>query len=338
MSRMDVISIEGRSGRSSVPEWTDALSTRVGQLPLSSWDQERTHCLPVGQQDFNGCIELGILRDIVLAKVTTSTPHHLTFSLRSTPARAPLVLMFQMSGSCQVKQQASSCTLREDDWCVVDTGSPFHISSLSIHNENLSLRLERPSDPEVLALFARGIGHRWRSTTGVSRILAATVRETFNQMNCLAHVRDPGLERGIAGMAWHALREQVEAPPRLGHDDVQRARNKTFIESRLDDPKLSVDAIAHACGMSVRSVHRAFEAEPGGSVSNYVWIRRLSHCAAELRNPGQAHRPITEVCFTWGFNSSSHFSRLFKERFGVTSREYRQVSEPFGETTASASL
>jgi hypothetical protein len=41
MSRMDVISIESRSGRSSVPEWTDALSTRVGQLPLSSCDQSR---------------------------------------------------------------------------------------------------------------------------------------------------------------------------------------------------------------------------------------------------------------------------------------------------------
>ena len=131
---------------------------------------------------------------------------------------------------------------------------------------------------------------------------------------------------------WHALREQIEAPPLPRHDDVQRARIKTFIESRLDDPELSVDAIAQACGMSVRSVHRAFEAEPGGSVSNYVWMRRLSRCAAELRNPGQAPRPIIEVCFTWGFNSTSHFSRLFKERFGVTPREYRQASERFDET------
>jgi len=239
--------------------------------------------------------------------------------------------MFQMSGSCRLEQQGSSCTLRPDDWCLVDTGSSFHISSSSPHNENLSLRLQRPSDPEVLALFAPGTGHRWRGTTGASRILEATVRETFDQMDCLHHFGDAGLERAIAGMAWHALREQIAAPPRLRHDELQRARVKTFIESRLDDPELSVDTIAQACGISVRSVHRAFEAEPGGSVSNYVWIRRLSRCAAELRNRGQAQRPITEVCFTWGFNSTSHFSRLFKERFGVTPREYRQASERFGE-------
>jgi AraC-like DNA-binding protein len=196
------------------------------------------------------------------------------------------------------------------------------------------LRLERPSDPEVLALLTRAFGRRCRATTGVSRILKATLKETFDQMNCLRHVGDAGLEQAIAGMAWHALREAVEAPPHHGHDDVQRARIKTLIESRLDDPELSVDAIAQACGISVRSVHRAFKAEPGGSVSNYVWIRRLSRCAAELRNPGQAPRPITEVCFAWGFNSTSHFSRLFKERFGVTPREYRQTSERFGKTVA----
>src|SRR3954463_6733760 len=142
MSRMDVISIQTRSGRSSVPEWMDALSTRVGQMPLSFWDEERTKCLPVGQQEFNGRIEFGMVRDIVLAKVTTSSPHHVTFSFGSTPPRPPLVLMFQMSGSCRVEQQASSCTLRPDDWCLVDTGSPFRVSSFSLHNENLSLRLD----------------------------------------------------------------------------------------------------------------------------------------------------------------------------------------------------
>ena len=82
MSRIELISIETGSGRSSVPEWTDALSTRIGQVPLSSWDQAHTNCLPVGQQEFGGRIEFGMLRDTILAKVTTSSPHHLTFSPR----------------------------------------------------------------------------------------------------------------------------------------------------------------------------------------------------------------------------------------------------------------
>ena len=55
-------------------------------------------------------------------------------------------------------------------------------------------------------------------------------------------------------------------------------------------------------------------------------MRRVERCADDLRDPGQAHRPITDICFSWGFNSTSHFSRLFKERFGVTPRGYRAAS------------
>ena len=127
-------------------------------------------------------------------------------------------------------------------------------------------------------------------------------------------------------MAWDALREQLEAPSFLVRQDMQRARLKGYIESRLADPELSVDSIAHACGMSVRSVHRAFAADPAGSLSKYIWMRRLSYCAAILRDPKQAHRSITDICYSWGFNSTSHFSRLFKDRFGVPPRRYRPTS------------
>ncbi|MGC1563798.1 MAG: AraC family transcriptional regulator, partial [Bradyrhizobium sp.] len=32
---------------------------------------------------------------------------------------------------------------------------------------------------------------------------------------------------------------------------------------------------------------------------------------------------ITDVCFSYGFSSSSHFSRLFKGQFGVSPVHYR---------------
>jgi len=124
-------------------------------------------------------------------------------------------------------------------------------------------------------------------------------------------------------MAWDAVREQLEAPPPLVHQDLQRARLKGYIEAQLADPDLSVDAIAQACGMSVRSVHRAFAADPAGSVSEHIWVRRLSQCAATLRDPEQMDRSITDICFSCGFNSTSHFSHLFKDQFGVAPRDYR---------------
>ena len=100
-------------------------------------------------------------------------------------------------------------------------------------------------------------------------------------------------------------------------------RVKAYIEAQLADPELSVERIAHACNISVRGLHRLFAEDPAGSVSSYLWQRRLIRCAEVLRDPSQAHRSITDVCFSYGFSSSSHFSRLFKDRFGVPPVRYR---------------
>lgn len=213
----------------------------------------------------------------------------------------------------------------------MDTRHPFDIISLGAHNENLSLRLERPCDPELLALLEQGMARSWCGTSGVSRVLEFTVRETFDQMNCLGHVSETGVELATSGIAWHAVREQLEAPTRLGYQDLQRSRIKAFIESRLDDPDLSLHAIAQGCGLSLRSVHRAFTVDPASSASNHIWMRRLGHCAADLRDCRQEHRPITDVCFSWGSNSTSHSGWLFMENLGVTPREHRVAFEGMGD-------
>jgi AraC family transcriptional activator of tynA and feaB len=58
-------------------------------------------------------------------------------------------------------------------------------------------------------------------------------------------------------------------------------------------------------------------------VSRYIWDRRVSRCADALRDGKEACQRITEICLSRGFNSTSHFSRLFKEKFGVPPRIYR---------------
>ena len=120
-----------------------------------------------------------------------------------------------------------------------------------------------------------------------------------------------------------APREQIEAPPMIECRDELSMRVKTYIEAQLADPELSVERIAHACNISVRGLHRLFAEDPTGSVSRYLWGSRLIRCAEVLRDPSQVYRAITDVCFSYGFSSSSHFSRLFKNQFGVSPVHYR---------------
>jgi AraC-like DNA-binding protein len=50
------------------------------------------------------------------------------------------------------------------------------------------------------------------------------------------------------------------------------------------------------------------------TVSDYLWRARLLHCRQELET--QNGKTITDVAFSWGFSSSSHFSRVFRKHFG----------------------
>jgi len=149
------------------------------------------------------------------------------------------------------------------------------------------------------------------------------VNESFGEMRRLPPFSGKKLGAAITTMAWDALREQIETPPVIGRHDELPMRVKAYIEANLADPELSVERIAHACSISVRALHRHFAEDPAGSVSRYFWLRRLIRCAEALRDPSQAHCSITDVCFSYGFSSSSHFSRLFKDQFGVTPVHYR---------------
>ncbi len=59
------------------------------------------------------------------------------------------------------------------------------------------------------------------------------------------------------------------------------------------------------------------------SVSSVYPQRRLEEVAHQLTDTRWRGRSICEIAFDWGFNSAPHFSRSFRERYGLSPREYR---------------
>jgi AraC-like DNA-binding protein len=90
-------------------------------------------------------------------------------------------------------------------------------------------------------------------------------------------------------------------------------RAQAFIREHLRDPDLSIDRISAALGCTKRYLHMLFS-DKGMTVSDHIWRARLLHCRQELET--QAGKTITDVAFSWGFSSSSHFSRVFRKHFG----------------------
>jgi AraC-like DNA-binding protein len=101
---------------------------------------------------------------------------------------------------------------------------------------------------------------------------------------------------------------------------------KSYIESRLDDPDLSPEVIAKDNGISVRYLHYLFKGT-GNSVSEWVRERRLEKCHRKLTSTKFDGDSITDIALSLGFNSSSHFTRLFKQKFGMPPRSARQKNK-----------
>ena len=98
-----------------------------------------------------------------------------------------------------------------------------------------------------------------------------------------------------------------------------RDRASRFIEPRLLDPALSADQIAQACAVSRATLYRAFEEESG--LRRYIQRRRLTLARAALARRMSGLPSIADIAHDHGFSSPTHFSRAFRELFGVSPSE-----------------
>ena len=109
---------------------------------------------------------------------------------------------------------------------------------------------------------------------------------------------------------------------------VQRARLRSvqaYIDAHLGDADLSLSAIAKKNGISLRYLHQLFRLADM-SASEWLRLRRLQRCHDLLSSPRHAARSITEIAYSMGFGSSSHFSNLFRAQFGRRPSDVRAAS------------
>ncbi len=104
----------------------------------------------------------------------------------------------------------------------------------------------------------------------------------------------------------------------------------SFMRKNLKEDLTLEDAAKHV-HMQSRSFSRFFRQITGRRFSDYLREMRVGEACDLLQN---TDLPITDVCFSVGFNNISWFNRCFIESKKVTPREYRRIGlgryGPFG--------
>ena len=94
-----------------------------------------------------------------------------------------------------------------------------------------------------------------------------------------------------------------------------------YIREHLNEP-LDRETLASVAGFSIPHFHRVFIAHVGESAISYVRRLRLERAGQKLR---MGAVDITEVALAAGYDSHAAFSKAFKQQFGVSPSEFRQL-------------
>jgi len=161
---------------------------------------------------------------------------------------------------------------------------------------------------------------------GLAAVLARSLEAAADSLETLSAPEWATLNQALAELLLTLLRQPTDSHADSAGTTTREAllhRIYQTIERWLDDPELTPARVAQAEGISERYLQKLFEGT-GDNFTHYLRQRRLHRTQIELSNPLNASQSVSEIAYRCGFNDAAHFSRAFRERFGVSPRAFRR--------------
>lgn len=236
-----------------------------------------------------------------------------------------LVAFQLVAGSCRVTTEKREVEVPIGDLMVFSSARPF---TIEWRGDIVSAYMRFP--PSMLGLPPRTVSAltgSWlarESPTG--NIAADMIRSAAANLDAFDSTTGQLLTDNLIELLRTAfINEVADMPAR--RDMLRFAEVAAYIDEHIGDTELSIQSIARAHFVSVRTLHAVFRAQ---ATSAGAWIRsrRLEFAGRTLRDPAMGARSISDVAAAYGFESASYFSVAFRAHFGVTPSQWRRAPSP----------
>jgi AraC family transcriptional regulator, positive regulator of tynA and feaB len=297
------LSTFGLAPRQQIQRWSDALTELCGRFDVD----------PLEASSLEGRINYTTVSRLKLCQIEASQHRigHADWWIRS--AEHPYVkILFQSVGISYFEQDGRRIEVAPGDCLAYDVSCPHTITNPMLTRHEVVIvpkELLRERGFHLEKMSACKIS----SCAGTGRIAHEFVHAAFGEATRLSPTSAAGVAESLIDLLLLPLREADTAFDRVG-PEAMYIRAQAFIRERLRDPDLCIDQISATLGCTKRYLHMLFS-ERGITVNDYIWRARLQNCRQELETHGG--KTITDVAYSWGFSSSSHFSRSFRKSFGI---------------------
>lgn len=243
-----------------------------------------------------------------------------------------VVVLITRSGSETVTQEGAEAALKPGDAVSWDSMKPARFAVWEPLAKR-SLLIPRAALDEVsgrawmnAGVLLDGRAPAVRLLTGYLDALSRTLPELSS--SAVSAARNATLELFVGALRPGGPVDSSTVGPAL------RANMERWIERHLLDRDVTPAAVAAAHNVSVRTVHRLFNASDE-TVGEVVRVRRLAGARRDLTESGE---PISTIAHRWCFSDSSHFSRAFKALYEMSPREYRALARARTDRETSLAL
>ncbi|WP_158580708.1 AraC family transcriptional regulator [Cellulomonas rhizosphaerae] len=152
----------------------------------------------------------------------------------------------------------------------------------------------------------------------------AEVRDVAGDLNPVA-----AASLGTATIALtRALIASVTDDDRLNREttgDILLLQVKEFVRAHLADRALDPRTVAAANHVSLRHLYKTC-AQADLHLEQWIIAERLAGAHEELARPSSAPVSIAAVARRWGFSSTSHFARRFREAYELSPSEWQALN------------
>ncbi|MFK4272759.1 helix-turn-helix domain-containing protein [Streptomyces milbemycinicus] len=244
-------------------------------------------------------------------------------SARSVTAdhRTHILVRQQLDGTALLLQDGRTAELLPGRLAFHDARRPFRIVLPQRQRARILMMpraLLRLEEGQLSALTATVVDE---AGEGAAALLLPLLCGLVDEVTRATTTRREQLARVAAEILATVALEQVGRHPA----PALWERITASVQARLGEPGLAPQDIADQHGISVRYLHRLFQLH-GTTVNAWLRTRRLEAARRELAGPGAAHRSIAAVAARWGFTSPSHFSRTFRETYGMSPVQWRSAA------------
>ncbi len=273
-------------------------------------------------EDFRASIVQTPAGPISLSRLELNSRQHLSRSRRSIARcnRHHFEFIVMLEGQTLLRQQGREQVLTAGESVLVDNRVPYELQTsdssknLVFHMPIPWLDLWAPSSTDICARVIRE-DTPWAKVVNAMTVSISEMQgsDDFGRLQLYAEQLTSAISLALA---------ETENPVAGTGADPIFLRAREALRSCAHDPEFNVHMLAGQLNISVRYLHKIFAAH-GTTFSAELFAMRLDRAGQMLRDARFAKLPIGEIGWRAGFADQSHFSRRFRDHFGVPPGKYR---------------